>query len=214
MSFTVGEVITDVREFVQDTQAPYRYSDAFLERKVNLILRRTALLRPDLFTTQATLTCVTGALQACPSDSIRIMDVLANNIGAAVKEVNQEVLDMVAPAWEALPVGNAENWMRYNRDPNRFYLYPSAQAGVTISIAYAKSPAFVTSANNITMPDAYQPCLVDGVCWLIEAVDAEHVESGRSKMFQDSYKELLTADLSARKITDTPAAGKPTEDVV
>lgn len=58
------------------------------------------------------------------------------------------------------------------------------------------------------------PVLVDGVCWVVEAVDAEHVEAGRAKMFKDSFTESLTVGLQARRITDTDAAAGPAEEVV
>jgi hypothetical protein len=214
MSFTVADVLADVRDLVQDRDAPYRYDDADLVRKFNQIIRRAVILRPDLFTEVATMSCATGSLQQCPPDSVRLMDVLTNSAGAAVKQVNQEVIDLMVPDWETLTPGPATNWMRYPRDPNRFYVYPSSPAAANLQIIYAKCPATLTSASVVPMQDVYMPVLVDGMCWLVEAVDAEHVETGRAKMFKDSFTEALTVGLQARRITDTDSAAGPAEETI
>lgn len=214
MSFTVADVLSDVRDLVQDNSTPYRYDDADLVRKFNQVLRRAVILRPDLFTEIVTINCVAGSLQQCPVDSVRLMDVLTNSVGAAVKQVNQEVIDLMVPDWETLPAGPATNWMRYPRDPNRFYVYPAASASLPLQIIYAKCPALLTTASTVPMQDVYMPVLVDGVCWVVEAVDAEHVESGRAKMFKDSFTESLTVGLQARRITDTDSAAGPVEETI
>lgn len=214
MSFTVADVIVDVREMIQDTMTPYRYDDAFIARKVSQVVRRMAILRPDLFTEIATITCVAGTIQATPSDSVRIMDVLTNTAGVAVKEVNQEVLDLMVPTWETLTPGPSTNWMRYPRSPNRFYVYPAATITDTLKIVYAKCPATLTAPSTVPLQDAYSSTVVDGTCWLMESIDAEHVESGRAKMFQDSFLAAMSSGLQARRITDTDTAAGPASDEV
>lgn len=213
MPIPVADVVEMVRESISDTTAPYRYSDGFILRRINQAVQRAVVLRPDLFTDVYALTCVAGSLQSAPADSVRVMDVLANSDGRAVKEINQEVLDLTLPTWENTPAGPATDWMRYPRDPNRFYVYPSAIAGAQLTILYAKTPVAVTTVSgNIPMALAYQPAITDCVIWLAEAIDAEHVESGRAKMFQDSFTNQLTAGLSARRITDTDSAALPREE--
>jgi hypothetical protein len=214
MSFTVAEVLADVRDLVQDNSTPYRYDDADLVRKFNQVLRRAVILRPDLFTQVSTLTCIAGSMQLCPADSVRLMDVLSNANGGAVKQVNQEVIDLMIPDWETLTPGPTTNWMRYPRDPNRFYVYPAATAGLALQIIYSKCPALLILTDTVPMQDVYMPVLVDGVCWSVEAIDAEHVESGRAKMFKDSFTEALTTGLQARRITDTDSAAGPAEETV
>ena len=214
MSFTVADVLLDVRELIQDTKAPYRYSDDFVIRKINRTLSRMVVLRPDLFTTVADITCVSGGLQSAPADSVRLMDVMSTASGSAVKEVSQDVQDMMIPAWEALTPAPAVNWMRYPRDPNRFYVSPSAVPGAVLSISYAKAPAVLTSSDTVVLQDAYMPTVIDGTVWLMESIDAESVESGRAKMFQDSFKDQLTAGLSARRLTDSGAAALPKDEVI
>ena len=214
MSFTVADIVADVREEIQDTLVPYRYSDEFIVRKVNQVMRRAALLRPDLFVVVETLNCIAGSLQNAPADSIRFMDAMSNTVGTALKEVSQEVLDMMVPTWEALTPGPAINWMRYPRDPNRFYVYPAATALDTLTVTYARCPATLAYLDTIIMQDVYSPVIVDGTVWLMESIDAEHVASGSAKMRQDSFMSGLSGGLTARRLTDASAAGLPPEEVI
>lgn len=212
MSFTTSDVITEVRELLLDELTPYRYSDNFILRKINQVLRRMAIARPDLFAEELAIICVDGALQSAPVDSIRVMDVLNNQVGDALKEVNQEVVDLMVPTWEGVS-GPAVNWMRYLRDPTRFYIYPGATAGDEIVVLYVKCPPIYNIGQTVVLQDAYYPALMDGVCWLLESIDAEHVETGRAKMFMDSYNALLGIGLASRKVSDTHEAGMDKEDV-
>ena len=214
MSFTVSDVLADVRDLIQDNSTPYRYDDVDLVRKFNQVIRRAVILRPDLFTQVATISCVAGSLQQCPTDSERLMDVLANSAGSAVKQVNQEVIDLMIPDWETLTPGPTANWMRYPRDPNRFYVYPAATDALPLQIIYSKCPVMLATSDVVPIQDVYMPVLVDGVCWVAEAVDAEHVESGRAKMFKDSFTESLTVGLQTRRITDTDSAAGPAEETI
>lgn len=213
MSFTVADVILEVRDLVSDSFAPYRYSDDFLVRKVNQAVRRACVIRPDLFTTHASITLAVGALQTAPADSMRLMDVTTIS-GIAAKEINQDTLDLMFPSWptDATAVSTASNWMRYPRDPNRFYVYPAqASAGTAATVVYAKSPATMTSASTVPLPDAFMPCIIDGAGWLVEAVDAEYSESSRAKAFETSFREALAAGVSGRPLTDTESGGSQQE---
>lgn len=214
MSFTVADVVLDVREGVSDTLEPYRYSDAFIVRRVNQAVRRACILRPDLFSKHTTITCVAGPLQTCPADSVRLMDVVSTGSGLAVKEINQDALDLMIPTWPTTAGAAAQNWMRYPRDPNRFYVYPPAAGGETLSIVYAQSPATLVLGGTVPMPDAYMPCIIDGTMWLMEAIDAEHVESPRAAAFKASFEAALGATVANRKLTDVESAGMNRDEVV
>jgi len=212
MSFTVADVLLDVREAVSDTRVSfYRYSDEFVVRRVNQILRRTAIIRPDLFSTHVSINCVAGVLQSAPVDSLRLVDVVANAANVALKEINQDTLDLMAPAWAAAATAAPTDWMRYPRDPNRFYVYPPPTVGAALSIVYAKSPVIVVLGGTIPLPDAYMPAIIDGTAWLLESVDAEHVESGRAAAFKGDFEAALNAGLSTRKITDSESGGTSRE---
>jgi hypothetical protein len=50
--------------------------------------------------------------------------------------------------------------------------------------------------------DGYLPQLVDGVVFLASSIDDENVDSGRAKLFMDSFSQSLGVDLQARVVTD------------
>lgn len=209
-TFTPQDVITEVRRLVQDQRTSYRYSDDHILGVINQVLRRIALIRPDLFAYTATVTCVVGATQSAPADSIRIIDVAqADPLAGVVAEVSQETLDLMFSTWRAGTTGPARNWMRSVRNPNQFYVYPPSAAGQELAVEYAKSPKVHVVAEPVELiSDAYFPVVVDGTVWLLESVDNEHVNSGRAKMFQDSFVQSLGVTVQNKPVTDTPEGGE------
>jgi hypothetical protein len=207
MSFTVADIVLEARELLLDEQVPYRYSDDYIVRKVNQVLRRMVIVRPDIFTHTDTMTTVAGSLQTAPANSVRLMDVVRNGDQHSPKEISQDVLDLMFPNWNATVGTVTKNWMRFPRDPNRFYIYPPSAGGEQLTIAYARSTPTYAIGDTVAIQDAYLPVVLDGVCWLMESLDAEHVESGRAKMFQDAYNAALSAGIVSRRVSDTDDAG-------
>ena len=206
---TPAEVITEARRLIQDTKTPYRYSDAVLLGFVNQILKRMVMLRPDLFAVIAEFTTTPDTvLQTCPTDSTRLIEIFQVKDGDAVTEVNRDTLDRTAPSWQRDPAGQPINFMRHVRNANRFFVYPRPEVGVVLIGEYAQTPPDYTLNQEITYPlDAYFPSLVDGVVFLAESIDNEHVNSNRAKLFMESFTQGLTASLQARGLTDLEAAG-------
>jgi hypothetical protein len=207
MSFTVADIVIEARELLLDEMTPYRYSDDYIVRKVNQVLKRMLVVRPDLFIKITPLITVPGALQSAPTESMRFMDVLANSQGLVPKEVDQQALDVMFPKWRNGYTGPTTIWMRAPRDPNRFYVYPASAGGEQLTVAYAQTLPNYTLAQVIELSDAYLPTILDGVCWLMESLDAEHVESGRARMFQESYTTSLASGLLSRAVADTADGG-------
>jgi hypothetical protein len=207
MSFTVAEIVQEARELLLDEEVPYRYSDEYIVRKANQVLRRMVIVRPDLFAHTATVTTVPGSLQRTPADSVRLMDVVLNGDMHSPKEISQDVLDLMFPEWNVTPGARTKNWMRFPRSPNHFYVYPPSTGGEALTVAYARSTPKYEIGDTVELQDAYFPVLLDGVCWLMESLDAEHVESGRAKMFQDAYNGALSAGIISRRVSDTDDAG-------
>lgn len=205
----LNDVITETRRILQDIDSPQRYSDTLLLGFANQALKRIAVLRPDLFAFVGTLTCVTDAvLQTAPSDSIRIIEVYSVVGGDGVIEVNRETLDQSLPAWMNDTAAAATNWMRHVRNPNKFFIYPKAPAAQQLVVEYAQVPATYDLVTTITLlSDAYLPCLIDATVFLAESVDNEHVNSGRAKLFHESFTQALGVSLRGRIITDTEDSG-------
>ena len=213
------DVIAEVRRLLQDTNTNadlQRYSDAFLLGLGNQTLKRIALLRPDLFAYIGAIPCTAGSvLQSAPADSIRIMEIFQVQGGSGVRETNREILDQTYPAWVSETAGVCVSWMRHPRNANRFFIYPKAPAGQVLVGESSQPPADYAAADTIALlSDAYFPVVVDGIIFLAESVDNEHVSSGRAQIFQQSFVQMLSSSLASRIATDTESAGLDKKELV
>lgn len=206
---TPADVITEVRRIVQDTAAPYRYSDADLLGYINQTLKRMALLRPDLFgVIEDFVTTASSAVQTLPTDAIRLIDVFSVKGGSAVTETDRETMDRNYPSWSVEAAGTPVNYMRHVKNPTRFFLYPPPSSGVQLVIEYAKVPPIYALNDTIAaVPTAFLPTIVSGAVYLAQSIDDEHVSSGRAKLFLDAFTQDLAGTFSSRTVTDTKAAG-------
>jgi hypothetical protein len=213
---TPADIIAEARVLIQDTRQPYRYSDTVLLGFVRQTLRRMAILRPDLFAVLGEIpTTANTVIQSCPADSLRLMEIYQVKDGNTVTEVNREVLDKTSPGWINEAAGSPVNFMRHVRNPNKFFLYPRPTTGVILVGEYAQVPPAYTINQTVTgLPDAYLPVAADGVVFLAESVDNEHVNSGRAKLFQDSFNQTLAAGLQVRSVTDTEEGGMDPKQVI
>lgn len=213
---TPAGIITEVRRIVQDTLAPYRYSDTVMLGYVNQTLKRMAILRPDLFSDIVEIPTTAGtAVQSLPVDAIRLLDIFQIKDGAAINEVDRETMNRNYPDWMTEAAGTPVNFMRHVKNPERFFLYPRPAAGIILIGEYAKSPVDYALGDTITvLTDVYFPVIVDGAVFLAQSIDDEHVDSGRAKLFYDSFTQQLGAGLQSRKITDTKGAGMDKGEVI
>lgn len=213
---TPQDVITEVRRLVQDEATPYRYSDTTLLGHVNQTLKRISILRPDLFSYIGDIpTTANTVLQSCPADSSRLVEIFQVKNGNAITEVSRDMLDQSAPGWVAETAGTPVNYVRHVRNPNKFFLYPSPVAGTILVGEYVKTPPNYTISQTIDiLPDSYFPVVVDGAVYLVESTDNEHVNSGRAKLFYDSFTQNLGVSLQSRQITDTEEGGLDPKQVV
>lgn len=204
---TPATIIADVRNLAQDTLAPYRYSDAELLGYVNQTLKRMASLRPDLFTYfgEVALTANT-VVQDLPTDAQRLVDLFWVKDGNAITEVEREVLERSYPLWVTDPSDVPINFMRHPRAPTRFFVYPRPLANTVVIAEYAVAPTTYALNDTISLSDAYYSVTVDGVMFLVSSVDDEHVNSGRAKLFMDSFLNSLATNTQTREMIDNDDA--------
>jgi hypothetical protein len=213
---TPQDVITEVRKLIQDESTPYRYDDATLLKYVNQTLKRICVLRPDLFCYIGEVGTVGDSVfQSCPADSARLVEVFRVKNGNSVTEVSRDMLDQSTPGWTAETSGTPVNYVRHVRNPNRFFLYPPPVAGTILILEYVQTPPVYTIDQTIqTLPDVYLPVVIDGTVYLVESVDNEHVNSGRAKLFYDSFTQALGVNMQNRAVTDTEEGGLDPKQVV
>jgi len=215
---TLQEVVNEARKLLQDTSVSLdlqRFSDADLVGFGNQVLKRMALMRPDLFAYIGTVACTAGeVVQSAPADSIRVFEVFRVQNGNALREINRETIDQTYPSWRTATAGAATAWMRHPRNQNKFFIYPQAPAAQTLVVEYAQSPSDYAIGDTIgLLSDAYFPAVVDGVVWLAESIDNEHVTSQRAQMFQQSFIQQLQANMESRLVTDSEKGGLDEKDV-
>jgi hypothetical protein len=205
---TPAEIIVECRRLLNDTVIPYRYSDTMMLGYVNQTLKRTAVLRPDLFGEVGDITMVANtAMQELPAGAHRLIDIFQVKGGNAITEVDRETLSRHTPGWMS-ERGTPVNYIRHVRNPVRFFLYPAPASGITLVGEYSMSPDDYTMDQEITQPPpTFFGALVDGVMFLASSVDDEHVNQGRTKVFLDSFTQQLGVSLQNRALTDTKVAG-------
>jgi len=202
---TPQEVITEVRTLVQDTRTPPRYSDTVMLGFVNQTLKRMVVLRPDLFSTITNITTTPDVVnQTLPTTAVRLVELFQVVGGTSLEEVEWERFTRTYPQWTTDPAGTPTKYIRHPRNPRAYFLYPRPRSGITLLGEYVVTPANYALASNIdVLPDAYFGALVDGVVFLAESVDNEHVNSNRAKLFFDSFVQALGVSLQSRTLTDT-----------
>lgn len=205
---TPAEIITECRRLLNDTVEPYRYSTTMLLGYVNQALKRTAVLRPDLFGVVGDIpTTANSAIQSLPADAHRLIDLFQVKNGDTLTETDRETLSRYTPSWMN-ETGTPVNFIRHPRNPTKFFLYPRPGAGVLLVGEYASSPADATLEQELAQPsETFFGALVDCVMFLASSVDDEHVNSGRTKVFLDSFTQQLGVSLENRPLNDTKQAG-------
>lgn len=201
---TPSDVIVEVRKLLQDTQAPYRYSDTDLVGYVNQTLKRMAVLRPTLFTniTSVPLTA-NSVIQDLPSDAHRLVQVFYIDNYNSVNEVEREVLERAYPQWVSDPAGIPFNFIRHPRNATKFFLYPRPIANLTATVEYVVEPTTYTIGDTILyLKDTYLGVVIDGVMFLASSIDDEHVLSNRAKLFMESFTQALGVDLQQQAVLD------------
>jgi len=213
---TPADVIAEVRSLVQDSRTPYRYSDELLLGLVNQTLKRAATLRPDLFGVIGDIpTTPNTVLQSCPAGSTRLIEIFQVKGGSAITEVSRDMLDQTYPQWTSDAAGTPVNFMRHVRNPNKFFLHPSPSAGIVLVGEYSKSPDnYLIDETIDELPETYFSAIVDGTVWLAESIDNEHVNTGRAKMYQEMFVQLLGVNLQSRPVTDTESGGMDRKQVI
>lgn len=210
---TPNDVITEVRRLITDNRAPYRYSDAIMLGMVNQSIKRMSVVRPDLFTFVGDVATTAGeVLQTLPTGGLRLVEIFAVKDGGAIIEVDRRTLDRMNPAWPSDAAGVPVNFMRHPRSPTKYFLHPKPTDPTTLIGEYVLSPEDYEIDATINLPDGYFTPLVDCTVFLSQSVDDEHINSGRAKLFYDSFMQALSTALDARNMTDSDRGAVKRDD--
>lgn len=212
---TPNDIILDVKRLAQDStllRTPDTYRDETLLGFVNNILQQTAIYRPDLFAKSVSLlTTPNSVSQVMPADSIRLIEIFYCEQGGALEEVDRARFNRTYPDWVNSNAGVPIKFMRHQRNPNAYFLYPKPQADITLAGEYAQSPPTYTINETIELlPDAYRPAIVYGTAYMVEAINNDMSgasDSNRARELNAMYFKALELATDGRILTDIENAG-------
>lgn len=201
---TYADAMLSARGILNDTDA-VTWSDTDLANYANDGLAEMAILRPDLFETITTMTCINGAIQSIPSTADRLMEVFGIVGGNVVTEVPRESLDRFLPGWMSLANSTPVNWARHPRSNRTFFVYPPATAGQLLRVQYSAAPTRISVGQittSLPITDAYYPALVNYIVGRAEMRDDEHANDSRASQLMSAMAQSLGTGVQTKPAAD------------
>lgn len=156
---TCGSLINGVQTTQLNDVDKVTWDENLLISALNQALAMLVMARPDASAKVVEFECASGTRQKLPEDGLRLLKVVRNIkpdglAGRAVRLVNMNDLDSIAPDWHSEPLRDAvSEYMFDDRSPKNFFVYPPAKAGVIIDIEYSMVPDEVTSMAQVLPVD-------------------------------------------------------------
>ena len=197
---TVGTIIGRANTLLNDPGF-IRWPKQELLDYYNDATRAIVLVRPDANVASVAFTCVAGTKQQLPSNALKLLDVVRNAGGHAIRYVDRAAIDANYPDWHS---GNTatkvEAYCLDERSPKVFYLYPGPAAGVDVDIVYSVAPVAKTldEVESVATPavadldDIYINPLLDWIMYRAFSKDAEWSANGnRATAHYQAYSDQL-----------------------
>ena len=197
---TVGTIIGRANTLLNDPGF-IRWPKQELLDYYNDATRAIVLVRPDANVASVAFTCVAGTKQQLPSNALKLLDVVRNAGGHAIRYVDRAAIDANYPDWHS---GNTatkvEAYCLDERSPKVFYLYPGPAASVGVDIVYSVAPVAKTLAEveSVDTPavadldDIYINPLLDWIMYRAFSKDAEWSANGnRATAHYQAYSDQL-----------------------
>jgi hypothetical protein len=165
MTITAGDITGPARKLLLDVAA-VTWPASELHDYLNEGIRATCLIKPDVYTTQAPLTLITGIEQQLPSDSTGLVSIIRNT--ASKSTITQVDTELLVEANRFYPAGttsvDVEHFTFDPRQPRRFLVYPPATNTSSVIAVYGITPAEIAAdSDDFPLPEAYQAPLIDYV---------------------------------------------------
>jgi hypothetical protein len=201
MPISAQSIIRRCVETLQDTTS-IRWPINELVRYLNDGQREVVLYRPDSMVTNATSALAAGSKQSLPANGSKLIEVVRNTNGRAVRMTNREILDAQIPGWHTLTGStNILHFMYDPRDPRVFYVYPPAAPGASLDIVYSAYPTdiaepadgslYTAVVGNIGLPDIYGNTIQDYILYRAYTKDSEY--AGNAQRAQAHYAAFANA---------------------
>tara|TARA_R100001129_G_scaffold30680_1_gene20252 strand:- start:275 stop:952 length:678 start_codon:yes stop_codon:yes gene_type:complete len=211
----VVDVLDRASIILQDT-SHVRYPNAELEAFFNDAQKEIVLHRPDANMVNATHACATGSKQTLTATALRLIDVVRNQNGRSITQVDRRILDETLPDWHetaANATRKIEHFIFDAADPKTFYVYPKAVSGThSIEIVYSSVPAdssisnFDTDTSVIGIDDVYAGAILDFILYRCYQKDSEY--AGNTARAQMHYQGFVNA-LGIKTQADAAISPRP-----
>lgn len=191
----VIDVLDRCETILQDTTNT-RWSKQELLNWLNDAQLAIVSRRPDTYITNQAFTCAAGTKQSLPADGLRLMRVVRNKAGKAVRRIEERVLDDQVPEWHVnADAATVEHFVYDELDPKTFYLYPAPAADVEVDIVYSVAPPaiaiadFSTDVTTITLDDSYLNPIIDWILYRAYSKDADYTSNAqRAQMHLEAFR--------------------------
>lgn len=154
MSVAVGPLLDSVSVTLLDT-ARRTWELSELVGYLNEFLAATANIKPDMYTRQEFVTLVSGISQIIPADGVALLDIIQNQSGKIVTQVDAGLLDEVNRFWPAATrTVIVDHFVADPRDPRRFNVTPPNDGTGVVQILYGAVPENATGSSGEDLPIA------------------------------------------------------------
>ena len=220
MTITAKSLVQRIVDISQD-KTSVRWPVNEIIRAINDAQREIILYRPDAMVTNATLALVAGTKQALPTNGTKLIDVVRNTGGGAIRQINREILDAQTPGWHGIAgVLKPVHYMYDIRDPKVFYVYQPALSTSSLDIVYSAVPTdiaevaegslFEAVTGNISVPDIYANAVVDYGLYRIYLKDAEYAgNAARAQAHYTMFGNALGNEFKATAAFAPTSRGNP-----
>lgn len=221
MAFTARSVIQSAQATLQDAGG-VRWLLPELLGYLNAGTREIALQKPTATAVTTTISLASGTRQELPAGYHRLLSAIRNtDNGRAITPVVREILDMQIPGWHSNAV------MPYNAtvahvmddpfDTSVFHVCPGNDGNGEIDVIMSRLPVPIpTPANqldieaysaDVQVPDIYENCLVDYVCYRAFSKDINVAGAAqRAQAHYGLFQQALgiKAQIDMAQNVDTP----------
>lgn len=196
----ISDLILRVRDFLHDTRAPYRWSDAELLRWLSDAQRTTVTLIPESYIeTRSVLLENSKFRQTIPADALRLLDITRNmgkngtSPGPGITSIGRIALEAQEPNWTTTTGQFVEHFIYDFKTPRQFFIYPNTTDGRWVEMTFSKDPAEVQSLSETFVFDAtYIMPMVYMTTSLAYAKDMDSPTSAaKARAYMDLYQTAL-----------------------
>lgn len=192
-----------------------RWTDAELLRWINDFRMALITRKPSSCSKIATVTLVAGTQQTIPDNGTQLFDVICNMgvsgtaPGRAIRRTDRQNIDDDDLTWHAGTQSAEISQFTYDdRMPKDFFVYPPAQAGTKIKLAYAAIPDAVTAlADNLDVGLEVMDAAVNYVAYRAKSKDSQYANAAEAAAYYGAFGEALGTQAQTQNATSPNQPG-------